>query len=101
MPALSDYPVRRSFFIHIRRAFLQGVDFIGLLNGKSRAVRFPVRFVGRWDSVIGTVEQVNSFPDGQLVLLTPTPGSLLQNWPRVKIWVPKDQQGPAGVLCFS
>lgn len=100
MPTLtaSGYPVNpRRVFIHIRRHFLQGVDFTALLR-RSSEIAFPVRFVGEWYTLAGRVQQVNCFPDGRLVSLRPTPGSLLERWPRAEIWVPNI--GPAGVLCY-
>ncbi|MES2213665.1 MAG: hypothetical protein V4473_02390 [Patescibacteria group bacterium] len=76
-----------SFFIGIRREVIKHIDFVQVLN-QSLEVHIPVRFLGRWEDFKGVVTQVNHFCDGMVVILKPTPKSLLENWPSAEIWIP-------------
>ncbi len=93
----NGHPINtRSFFIGIKRGVIQSVDFVNVMN-TGMEVLIPVHFLGKWEKLKGVVRQVNQFPDGMLVVLKPSPTSLLENWLSVEIWI-SSCTGHAGVL---
>lgn len=96
----NGYPINpTSFFIGIRREFLQNLDFVSILKSRG-SVSIPVRFIGEWDNIRGVVKQVNHFIDGIVVIMNPLAPSLLENWKMITIWIPYEQTKSAGVMYY-
>lgn len=83
-----------SIFLGLRRAVLAYLDWDRALH-TGREVCIPCRSYG-WQNVSGRIIQILQFTNGRIMVLKPTYGSLLQNWPTFWIWFPT--RGQAGVL---
>lgn len=87
----------QSIFIGIQRSRLPTRSQIESSLQRGAVLTVPVRFLGRWERLIGTVRQVRMFNDGMLLFIDPSwEGSVLKTWPSVEVWIPN--QGSAGVL---
>lgn len=77
---------RNSIFIGIKRDALVGLDFDALLRDQANfAVCY--RFLGDREVLSGRVSKIVKYPDGDLVIVRPNPGSGLENWTTVPLWV--------------
>jgi hypothetical protein len=73
--------------MEFKQMFVRELDFIRSLNS-AEEVKIPIRFLGGWGWINGMVLQINHFPDGMVIILSPTSG-LLNAWPTIEIWVPR------------
>ena len=54
------------------------------------------KYNGQYSQITGCIVKVKSFSDGFSVVIDPKEGTLLYNWKRIVLWVPKN--GACGIL---
>ena len=81
----------------MRRASLRGIDFGGLLQNQAR-FSVSYRFLGDHQLLTGRVNKIVRYPDGDFVMVSPEPGSGLENWEEVPLWISSLNQ--SGVLAI-
>lgn len=89
--------MRRSIFVHISAT---NAEFIPKKVGMS--FRFEVRFLGKYDLLMGQVVSISKMECGTLILVA-NDGfgieySACPGWQYLPIWV--SQCGPSGILCY-
>ena len=87
-------------FVHLRREYVKDKNF-DRAQTSGKQVSIPVRVNKGWAKLRGTVEGVKDLPTGKRIDMRPTPGSFLQDWANMHIWIPKEEGDPVGVLMPS
>ena len=94
----NGYPTSpQSINCGLKKANVECIDFRYALRNELK-ISIPCQFLGRREYIAGNVLQINTFPDGEVVILKPDERCLYNHhsWKQLVLWIPN--RGMIGIL---